>query len=227
MRPLGDALAEAGFPVRAVRLAGHDTSIEDLARTRWTDWFASVESGLARLRAEVARTVVAGLSLGAVLALHAAATHPSEVDGLVLCGTSLMVADRRVRWLPVLARLPWLPPRYTLIPKVGGRDIADPVMRAASPSYDALPLSAVAQFVRLQAVVRLELASVTQPVLALHGRLDHTAPLANVDLLRRGLGSRSIESHVLERSAHVITVDAEREQVARLAVDFVERIDAG
>src|SRR2546428_11933352 len=50
MRPLGEALTARGFPVYAVRLAGHGTDVADLARTRWTDWFASVEAGGARPR---------------------------------------------------------------------------------------------------------------------------------------------------------------------------------
>src|SRR5436309_331310 len=34
MRPLGEALAARGFPVHAVRLAGHGTDVAELARTR-------------------------------------------------------------------------------------------------------------------------------------------------------------------------------------------------
>src|SRR5262249_50914792 len=49
MRPLGEALAARGFPVRGVRLAGHGTSVEDLARTGWRDWYASVEHDLGLL----------------------------------------------------------------------------------------------------------------------------------------------------------------------------------
>ena len=52
MRPLGEALAAAGFAVHAVRLAGHGTTPDDLARTGWRDWLASAEAGLAALRAE-------------------------------------------------------------------------------------------------------------------------------------------------------------------------------
>src|SRR5207247_2364206 len=56
MRPLGEALAARGFPVYGVRLAGHGTDVAEPARTRWTDWFASVEAGGARPRASAERT---------------------------------------------------------------------------------------------------------------------------------------------------------------------------
>src|SRR5207244_9862800 len=132
MRPLGDALAARGFPVRGVRLAGHGTDIADLARTTWTDWYASVEEDLARLRDDVPRVAIAGMSVGALLALHAAATGAAGVVALVLCGTPIRLADARVRWLPALARIPWLARRWAVIPKVNGPDIADPAARAAS-----------------------------------------------------------------------------------------------
>src|SRR5262250_3643679 len=108
MRPLGEALAAHGFSVRGVRLAGHGTSIDDLARTGWRDWFASVEHDLGLLRAQTRRVAVAGMSLGALLALHLAATRPADVAALILCGTPLRLGDARVRWLPALARIPWL-----------------------------------------------------------------------------------------------------------------------
>jgi carboxylesterase len=227
MRPLGEALAAAGFPVRGVRLAGHATDVADLARTGWRDWFASVEEGLGRLRADVARVAVAGMSLGALLALRLAVTRPADVAALVLCGTPLRLGDGRLRWLPALARIPWLSRRWASIPKANGPDIADPAVRAASRSYRAMPLVAVLQMLRLQAIVRGDLRRVTQPALLLHGRHDHSVPLDNLDLLRRTLGSRRIETRVLERSWHVVTLDYDRDEVVKLTTDFLSRVDAG
>ena len=225
MRPFGEALAARGFPVRAVRLAGHGTEVADLAGTRWTDWFASVTEGADRLRRDVPALAVAGMSLGALLALHLAATRPAEVSALVLCGTPLRLSGAGLRWLPLLARIPWIARRWATIPKPGGPDIADPAVRAASRSYRAMPLSAVLELLRFQAVVRGEIGRVTQPALLLHGRHDHSVPLANLELARRSLGSRLIESHVLERSWHVVTLDYDRDEVARLAADFLARVE--
>jgi len=224
MRPLGEALAARGFPVHAVRLAGHGTDVAELARTRWTDWFASVEAGVARLRASTERLAVAGMSMGSLLALHLAATRPEDVTALVLCGTPLRLSDARVRWVPLLARL--LPTRLAMLPKPDGPDVADAAMRAASRSYRMTPLAGVTELLRLQAVVRRELSHVTQPALLLHGRHDHSVPLANLELLRRSLGSPWIETGVLEHSWHVITMDVERDEVGRLAAEFLERVEA-
>src|SRR5438876_9550698 len=226
MRPLGEALAARGFPVRAVRLAGHGPEAADPAGPRWTDWFASVAEGADRLRRDVPALAVAGMSLGALLGLHLAATRPAEVSALVLCGTPLRLGGAGVRWLPLLARIPWIARRWAIIPKPGGPDIADPAVRAASRSYRAMPLSAVLEVLRLQALVRGEIGRVTQPALLLHGRHDHSVPLANLELARRSLGSRVIESHVLERSWHVVTLDYDRDEVARLAADFLGRVEA-
>jgi carboxylesterase len=226
VRPLAVALANAGFPARAVRLPGHATTPDDLAHEGWRDWLRCAEQGLAAARASAPRSAVAGVSLGALLALLLAARRPTEVAAVVCCGTPILLADRR----PALLRsLRWLPPlrrRYAMVPKTGGRDIGDPAARAASRSYDVMPLPALLSALELRTVVRRQLARVTQPVLVLHGRHDHTAPLTNVALLQRRLGSRWIESRILERSWHVLTEDVERDEVGRLAVDFLTRVEA-
>jgi len=228
MRLLGEALAVRGFPVHAVRLAGHGTDVADLAHTRAGEWIASVEEGVARLRATAPRLAVVGMSMGALLALYHAAHRPAEVAALVLCGTPIHLSGWRLRYLPLVTRIPWLARRYALIPKEnGGPDVADPVARAASPSYRAVPLTGVVELLGLQRRVRRLLGRVTQPALLLHGRHDHSVPLANLRLLRRRLGSRTIETHILEHSWHVITIDYDREEVARLAGEFLERVEAG
>jgi carboxylesterase len=224
MRPLGDALAARGFPVLGVRLAGHGTDPTDLGRTRWTDWYHSVEEGAARLLGTCPRLAVAGMSMGSLLALHLAVARPAAVRALVLCGTALRLTDSRTRWLGLVGWATWAT-RHWMVPKTGGRDIADPVMRSTSASYLAMPLASVIELVRLQAAVRAELGQVEQPALLLHGRNDHSVPVSQMEELRHGLGSRQVETHVLERSWHVITTDVERTEVGRLAADFLERVD--
>ena len=227
MRPLGEALAGRGFPVRAVRLAGHGTAVAELTRTRWTDWLASASEGLDLLRRDCAYAAIAGMSMGALLALHLAATRARDVSALVLCGTPLRLRDFRLRLLGRFGGLPVLSSqlRAITIPKTRGPDISDPAVRAASSSYRAMPLAGVLELLRLQDIVRRELDQVRQPALLLQGRHDHNVPFDNLELLRRSLGSGETEVHVLERSWHVVTLDVERDLVADLAGDMLERVE--
>lgn len=226
VRPLADALAQADFPVRALRLPGHATTVDDLATVGWRDWVAAVDAELSALQTEARWVAVGGVSLGAMLALHAAARSGSPIRALVLAAPPFVLADWRPATLPWLQRLPGVTRRLAVIPKRHGRDIADPEARARSRSYDAMPLAAVLGMLELRRMVRGELAHVTQPALLLHGRLDHTVSVRSQEFLRRALGSRWIETHVLDRSAHVVTEDFDRATAARLVIDFLGRVEA-
>jgi carboxylesterase len=225
VRSLAEALAHAGFPVRAVRLAGHGTSVADLAQTTWHDWLASAAAGFDRLRREAPRVAVAGVSMGGLLALRLAATRPADVAALTLCAPALRLADWRPRVLPFVRWVPGLSGRFAVMPKRGGRDILDHAARARSCAYDAIPLPAVLSLLQLQRLARRDARAVTQPTLLLHGRQDHVVPVASQERLRRTLRSTWVESHVLDDSAHVLTEDAERDAVGRLAVDFLDRVE--
>jgi len=224
MRPLAERLAAAGFPVRVVRLAGHDTSPDDLARTRWQDWLASVEAGFAALREATSRVAVVGFSTGGLLALRLAAERGAEVEALVLCAAALSLRTPGLWALPWLCRVPAVRRRLAMLPK-GGRDIADPEARVTSRAYDRIPVGALLDLLDLQHRVGAELGRVRQPALLLHGRHDHTVPLDCQERLRRGLGGRWIEAHVLERSWHVLPEDHDRDEVGRLAADFLGRVE--
>ena len=47
---MGEYLSAQGYPSLGVRLAGHATRPEDMIRSRYTDWMASVEDGYHLLR---------------------------------------------------------------------------------------------------------------------------------------------------------------------------------
>jgi carboxylesterase len=225
VRSLGDALSAAGFRCHAVRLPGHATRMEDLAAARHREWIETVETAVRGMGGVVRHVALVGMSLGALLALAVAARGAVPVRALVLLGTPLRFADERTAWLRFVAWVPGVVGPGRIVRKRRGRDILDEAARARSHAYDAFPLASVVELLRLRAIVRRGLRRVTHPTLVLHGRHDHTAPIANVDVLRRRLPARPLEVGIFEESAHVLTEDRERDAVAARVVEFLARHD--
>ena len=75
---MGKYLAQKGLAVLGVRLAGHGTTPEYMARTCWRDWVGSAEEGLRELTGRCSQVFVAGLSIGGLITLHLTARHRPE-----------------------------------------------------------------------------------------------------------------------------------------------------
>jgi alpha-beta hydrolase superfamily lysophospholipase len=90
VRILTDAAARLGLFARAPRLAGHDDDVRRLLKRGWDDWVADATDALFELAAATSRRViVAGLSMGALLAAHLAARYPERVaDRARQCDTT-------------------------------------------------------------------------------------------------------------------------------------------
>jgi len=210
---LADALGERGFRVDAPTLPGHGTSPRDLARTRWPDWERAANAALYRLGERVA---VAGLSMGALLAIRLAVEHPDRVAALALLSTPL--------WLSAPAHAAaWIGRIVPYLPK-GAVDVRDPVERkAAATGYRLWPLAALRSLLDLAAEARELAPRVRAPALVVHARNDHVAALACADELERTLGG-PVRRITLERSFHVITRDVERVEVASLIGGFFQEM---
>lgn len=219
VRYLGEQLARAGVTVRAPRLPGHGTSLDDLDRTRWEDWAEAVERAVDALRVRCGRVAVVGQSLGGLLALHVGSQRkdvfavgslaaPLWLDGL---------SGRVARWTQGPLK------RLTRLPKLGGSDVRDPRARAENPCYDAIPTRALGQLLDFMQVVDAALPSVTQPVLVLHATHDHTAPVACAQRIAERTHARRVR--ILPRSYHLIAVDVERDIVAAEVTTFLRHGD--
>jgi len=225
MRFLGERLHAAGYTVHAVRLAGHGTRVEELEQTGSAQWYRSVERGLDRLRNDCRWVVVAGLSLGSLLALRLAHRRAEHLSAVVVLATALALWSEWPARLAGPVRLAWrfLPRAWRFRPK-NGSDIADVTARQVHPGYRFMPLRSVAELVALQDELKPALAEIRLPVLALHGRNDHTTPLEkNLPLLRRELADLR-RAVILEQSCHVISVDRERERVAGEVLEFLREV---
>lgn len=215
VRPLAEALAEAGVRALGPVLPGHDLSPEELAGHAFTDWLEAARADLNALRARHPRVCVVGLSLGGLLTLALASEEP--VDAAVVIGTPLRLSLSVTTFVPLLKYL------TPLVPKRNGSDIRDEAARLRHPSLDVMPLASVHELMRLQRRVRAGLARVTAPLLVAHGAHDRTARPADAEEILARVSSEVRESLVLDDSGHVVPVDHDGPRLARAVVDFLKR----
>jgi carboxylesterase len=241
MRFVAKGLNRNGFTVHAMQLAGHCGSEEDLLKTGWHDWYRSVCEAADRLRGEVDQMFVAGLSMGALLALKLAADRPDQVDGLGLYGTTFVYDGWTIPWI---GRLSFMLPlvcglgfghkqRFHECFPYGIKDerirqrIANSMLSGDSVAagLPGNPWPSLAEFYRLSFLVRRQLQGIRTPCLVVHAVDDDVASLKNVRMVVRGVQG-PVETVLLENSYHMITVDQERDKVIDRSTRFFNHVAA-
>lgn len=217
LRPWADHLAAAGLTVTLPRLPGHGTTWQEMALTRWQDWYAVLDRALDDLHRRCDHVVVMGLSMGGTLAVQLAEEHGARVAGLVLVNPSLMMRHPLVPLLPVLGRV---------VPSIGG--IASDIKKEGpvEVGYDRVPLRALASLTQLWALTRRDLPRVTQPVLLLRSTVDHVVAPDSAALLLRAVSSADVEERLLHDSYHVATLDNDAPEIFAASLDFTRRVTA-
>jgi carboxylesterase len=216
MRLVAAHLHERGLTVSVPCLPGHGTTVRRLNRTARQAWTRHVDRALADLQDRCHTVVVAGVSLGATLALQAASRR--AVAGAVLYSPAILVTDWRACLLPVLMRL------APMLPK--GRDyFADPEAAVQVCSYDATPLVAAHEVVQLIGQVQLLLSQVRCPLLIVQSAADRTIDRRSAVYLAERAGSARKEVLWLRDSGHMVTVDCEWRTVAEATYRFVQQVN--
>jgi carboxylesterase len=218
MRPLGDFLARKGMTVLGLRLAGHGTDVEDLARCGWQDWVNSFDEAYHRLRERCDQIVIGGLSLGGLLTLEMASRR--TVDGIILYAPGLISRDWRVHLLPVMKHfMKFDEPKA----EERGSDLTDPQAWDRIWCYDRRPLTAAAEVVKGQKLVRRMLPLVECPTLIFQGRGDQSVKIEGAQVIYREIGARQKELVWLNNSGHCMLVDSEREAIWQRSWEFIQQ----
>lgn len=221
VRGVALALAEAGHHVELPRLPGHGTTVEEMQRTDWHDWTDEVATARARLAERADRIVLAGLSMGGTLALHAALGWAERLEG-DLRGVLCINPVTRAQPAEVIEMLQELRTDGMHLVPGGGADIADP--NAIDLSYEGTPVIPLLSL-QLEGLAPMQdrYGEITAPLQLVTSRQDHVVDPADSEHLADTYGGE-VEHLWLERSYHVATQDYDRELIISTAIDFVGRV---
>jgi carboxylesterase len=221
MRWLGEFLNQHGYTCLGIRLTGHGTMPEDMVRSRYTDWIASVEDGYHLLRSVSQDVFLVGLSMGGVLSLLMSARL--KVAGVAAMSAPFTLPyDYPIWFLRLLSVFRKFQPKGSGKPGSGWFDQA---AYREQVSYPQNPIRSIAELKKLILEMRVALPKITAPVMLLHSRDDVYVLPENVEKIYAAL------VHAKERtklyvagSGHVVTRDAARQQVFESVLEFIQRV---
>jgi carboxylesterase len=238
LRFIAQTLARAGHTVYCCQLAGHCGTPEELRRSTWQEWYASVEAAHDKLRESCDTILAGGLSMGGILALHLARNRPEGVHGLLLFAPTLRLDGWSMPWYSrVLHYVRPMPIKLEFdLAEREPYGLKDERVRslvlASMQSGDSgqagvfsTPMRSFANFNALVSAVKPELDRVRQPALIVHPRQDDIASLDNAQYLQTHLGGL-VETLVLDNSYHMVTLDQQRHVVAERTERFVSWVES-
>ena len=235
MRGIARTFHQAGYTVMGVQLAGHCGDVEDLVKTHWEDWFQSVCNAAEKLKQQCEVIFVAGLSMGALLALKYASCYP--VSGVISYSPTFRYDGWSIPlWSKILAPVVLPAVSHLNIYRHSTFDESEPygiqneslrsriikAMNSGDSSEAGLPGNpwhSLYQLQRLSRDVRKNLKHIETPCLCLHAFDDDVAHRRNSYLIYDKVrGEKKLVW--LYQSYHMITIDNNRKQVIDESLKF-------
>lgn len=215
VRLLGEYLHARGYTVSAPLLPGHGTTPQEMNRCRWQDWADALESAYQALAARCEKVFIGGESMGGLLSLNLASSHP-EAAGVMVYAAALKIPSKLNEL--IIKNFYWLMPLGTQ------KGVDDSAVDPRWQGYPCNPLPAARQMLKLQAVVRARMAVIHQPILISQGRLDTAVDASAPAEIAAAVSSTDKAVHWFEQSTHCVLLDQEWEAAAALTLDFMERV---
>jgi carboxylesterase len=222
MRWMGEYLNQRGYTCLGLRLPGHATHPEDMIRSSWTDWVASVEDGYHFLCGLTDDIFLIGLSMGGVLSLLV--STQLDVKGVIAMSTpSRLPIDYPIWFLKLVSLVMRYQPKSKEPP---GSGWFDKTAHQDHLSYAKNPVRSAVELKKLMLEMRAALPKVKVPVLLMHSKDEKYILSENMESIYAGLVNASDKTKLyITGSGHVLPRDASREQVFKFAVEFIQRVN--
>ena len=246
MRFLANFLNKKGFSVSCPQLANHGQPLEILKASGWQDFYQSIRKAFEDLKESYNNIFVAGLSMGALLALLLAEEFPDRIAGVCCLSPTLFYDGWNVPWyqcfLPVVCGTFFK--HFLYFKEEPPYGIKNEQIRQKVHSYYAnasmhdieevekfgypyFPLTLLHQLRLLVKYLSKKLANITVPVQLIQAKNDDLTSVKNSQFIYDRINSEMKEIFLLYNSYHIVTADQERERVAQEMERFFNRILAG
>ena len=217
VRIVAQALADGGFTVHTPLLAGHGTTLEDLSKSTWRDWYRSAEEGYERLKAAgCSRIYVIGLSLGGLLSGLLAQRKALAGCGMI-CPPVVMRSYLRIAAL-ISPLFPFA--YYGNNPK-----------KTPDPYYNMLSGMATEKLRDLEVMGKLfsrRIDQITCPLLLIEAGLDDKVSPKTFRLVGEAATQAELQMYRYPRAQHGCTYQEKtREEIARTVLHFVRTREEG
>jgi carboxylesterase len=201
-----------GCTVSLPLLPGHGSTPRFLNQTSWEQWYAAVEKELSFLVESYKRVFIGGLSMGALLALHAATLVP-ELKGAIAINAPIFNHSPILTAASPLIRC--IKPFYPKKDRLRLRELEEQGRFA----YDVIPVKAFQSVTRLRNLVMQEIDAIKPPVLLVQSLQDGSVhPRSAYYLQEKIAGSRLLE---LPDSDHIATMGSEKDKLALTITEFI------
>ncbi len=230
-------LEESGCDVYLPSLPGHGSSPDQLNDVSLADYMQLLSKTYRELLARYARVDVAGISMGALLALMLCARERVTRGRLILLSPPLFLDGWNGSPLQPLRYLLYCVPGLRHLIRVPEGEpfgiknarirnlIRRHLQKGSGVHYPYVPLSAIAQVDWMRFAVKRALHRVACRTLVVHSEEDEVTSIRSAEFVCKHLGTRDVTFVRLTDSYHMITLDNERDTVAARTLDFVARGD--
>lgn len=213
---LAAVLHAHGWTVRAPTLRGHGSTLQAFTKARASEWLGDARNALHELQSRTAAVAVIGQSMGGALATVLAAEE--QIDALALLVPFCNMSPRG-RAIGRFHRL--IAPFRPYLRSRSDSSILDPIARRHALGRGIATPRLLHELLHVVRRARESAPRVRVPALVIHSRRDPRISVSDAEEAFNRLGSRDKLLAWVERSGHVISVDHDREWVARRTLDWL------
>ena len=220
VRNLANYLYERGYLVYGVRLKGHGTAPEDLASTKWQEWYESLNRGYVVAKSYTDNIVIGGFSTGGGLALMAAGLKTDKIKAVFSICAPMKLRQFKARLAPSVSSI------NTLLQKIKGTPTGWEFV-ANTPenkdiNYQRNPLSGVRELSSAMDALEEHLPNIVVPTLILQGSNDPVVdPSSGMDIFGK-VGTTLKVLTYLDRSNHGIINGDDSDDVFQRVHQFLD-----
>lgn len=200
IRAMAEHFQSLGYAVYGVRLKGHGTSPEDLARTQWEEWYESYNRGYAVIKSMTDNIIVGGFSFGGGMALLAAGRKREKVRAAFSINAPLNLRSYAAQLVS---------PVHTInsIMRKMRRPKKDWEFRPHAPenihiNYAFNPVAGLKQLGEAMEATEKSLKDIVAPTLVIQGSRDPVVDQTSGRLIFSQIGTIHKELTIFERDRH-------------------------